>query len=148
MKYKNTKDFTLDECREYIKRNPNGRSLSEVQERMNHLLEEEEKKTETKDVFEKPGFSRIQWIDIKQFMEKRHYRDFQWLRYPLIVALLYCNLGFFAILFHRTDETIYLFASGIVVCLYIFSFDSPVLSRIYNIENQENHRRHRRVQQQ
>lgn len=133
MKYKNTKDFTLDECREYIKRNPNGRSLSEVQERMNHLLEEEEKKTETKDVFEKPGFSRIQWIDIKQFMEKRHYRDFQWLRYPLIVA--YCNLGFFAILFHGTAATIYLFASGIVVCLYIFSFDSPVLSRIYNIEN-------------
>ena len=135
MNFKNINDFTIDECKEYIKRNPNGRSLSMVQERMKYLLEKEEKNTETKDVFEKPGFSKIQWIDIRQFLEKKHYRDFQWLRYPLIVALLYCNLGFFTILFHRTDETIYLFALGIIVCLYIFSFDSPVLSRIYNIEN-------------
>lgn len=135
MKFKNINDFTIDECKEYIKRNPNGRSLSMVQERMKYLLEKEEKNTETKDVFEKPGFSKIQWIDIRQFLEKKHYRDFQWLRYPLIVALLYCNLGFFTELFHLTDGTISFWALGIFVCLYIFSFDSPVLSRIYNIEN-------------
>lgn len=141
MKYKNTKDFTLDECWEYIKRNPNGRSLSEVQERMNHLLEEEEKKTETKDVFEKPGFSRIQWIDIKQFLEKRKYKNYSWISkflcivfgVILVIATLMVNNGV------RVDVVAGIFGFPTLVLLEVivifYLSSSPVLSRIYNIEN-------------
>lgn len=132
MKYKNIKDFTIDECEEYIKRNPNGRSLSKVQERMKHLLEEEEKETESEDIFEKTGFSKIQWIDIKQFLEKRRYKSY--LRYHIFLSIVFCAAIIISVCTDINAIPAVVFF-GPLFLLIPFPFSSPVLSRIYNIEN-------------
>lgn len=132
MKYKNTKDFTLDECREYIKRNPNGRSLSEVQERMNHLLEEEEKETE--DDSEKQESSKIQWIDVRQFLEKRRYKSYLW--FHILVSVVFCVAMVVSVYTDINAIPPVCMFYGLLL-LVSCPFSSPVLSRIYNVENTE-----------
>lgn len=72
MKFKGIDDFTIEDCREFLKQRPNGPQTSEVIDRMFVLQDmavekklQEQKETEV----QRKKEEKIKWLDIKEFRE-------------------------------------------------------------------------------
>ncbi len=113
MKIKNITDFTIEECRMYLEQNPNGPLTKDVQNRLNILLEEiaalkEEERQAT--IAKQDELSKIEWIDINQFLEDKNYKRHRFFRGLLfmimfIAAFLITNTIYYSITEHYMYES-------------------------------------------
>lgn len=150
MEFKSIEEFTLKECHEYLKLNPNGMERFEVERRMNVLEKNIERKFVQSKIEEKKIEKQkslegrnVRWIDIKQFLEKYRYRKLLGVK-----VLLYFILFLWGAIAYCVFWGVWiLIVFVILITLIIVSaFSSSSLSKIYNIEADEKVKSYRQTQ--
>lgn len=165
MEFKSIEEFTLKECHEYLKLNPNGMERFEVERRMNVLEKNIERKFVQSKIEEKKIEKQkslegrnVRWIDIKQFLEKYRYRKL--LGVKVLLYFILFLWGAYAFWNVRTmPRTVYIetrcqFWSVWILIVFVIlitfiivsAFSSSSLSKIYNIEADEKVKSYRQTQ--
>lgn len=144
MKIKNITDFTIEECRTYLEQNPNGPLTKDVQSRLNFLLDEivtlEEKERQAK-IAKQDELSKIEWIDVNQFLEAKHYKKIDFIIHNPFIKISFAIMTVLWLLFaifvnHDEAGPILLFLSilsSMILCYFVMSIFF-VLQIIYNVE--------------
>lgn len=138
MNIKNVNNFTLQECLKYLEEYPNGDIVKEVENRLSRL-----EKTAKSLEFNK--LPKVQWIDIKQFLETHKYSNnkngiimFVFLYVVFIISTI------MLVAIKGRDETaaaqviIMVTPIFLVVITHLCVRHSSILSKIYNIEKTDN----------
>ena len=78
MSIKKISDYTLEECQEYLKLNPNGSERIVVEERIRNIFTQSEENKEKDEILRKIKLEElekdVEWIDIKRLIEIGSYR--------------------------------------------------------------------------
>lgn len=138
MNIKSVNNFTLQECLKYLEEYPNGDLVKEVENRLS-ILEKAEK------LLEINKLPKVQWIDIKQFLETHKYSNN---KYGIIIFvflyIVFIIITIMLVAIKGRDETaavqtiIMVTPIFLVIIAYLCVQHSSVLSKIYNIEKTDN----------
>ena len=79
MSIKKISDYTLEECQEYLKLNPNGSERIVVEERIRNIFTQSEENKEKDEILRKIKLEElekdVEWIDIKRLIDQNSLRD-------------------------------------------------------------------------
>lgn len=104
MKIKSVENFSLEECREYLKTHPDGPERSAVEDRLDAILHQkrycEEQKEKQRKLEQERLIKDVKWIDIKQFLSNHKYRKLSgakiivWVPFLIAVFILSASIYF------------------------------------------------------
>lgn len=127
MSIKKISDYTLEECQEYIKLNPNGSERIVVEERIRNIFTQSKENKEKDEILRKIKQEElekdVEWIDIKRLIDKNCLKDLY-----VIIIIIYLILSIVLIFLGYTislDGTTFLYkpSSFIDFCEFLGILD-------------------------
>lgn len=133
MEVKSIENLNMDECREYLQKNPNDEMASKVQNRLHEIFaarEKQQQKAErTKDAERKASINlKNKWIDINQLLENKKYRNLHGVRIFFVLIFFLCLFFVFSTLYYTNSTHLIYSASWREQCNNVYGLENILLN--------------------